>query len=368
MENQRLVSLDAFRGITIAGMLIVNNPGTWSAVHAPLRHAEWHGWTPTDLIFPFFLFIVGVAMAFSFPRRLERGATRAALFRHVAVRSAVLFALGMILTGLPDFNYDKKLILDVLQRIGVVYLVSAGLVLVLDRTWQAIAAVFFLVVYWALMMLVPVPGHVAGVLEWQGSVWDYVDRIIIEGWHSHAEGILSLVPSFSTVLLGSLAGEWLRTGRTHLERTVVMFVAGNVGLVLGLILDVWFPINKLLWSPSYVIFTAGFGLNLLAMCYWAIEIRGWKRWAEPFLVFGMNPLSTFFLASLAGRVMGLIRFERMLPDGTTGVVSLKGLIFENLFASWLNDINASLLYALVYTAIWLGVMSVFYRKRIFLKI
>lgn len=368
MEHQRLISLDAFRGITIAGMLVVNNPGTWSAVYAPLKHAAWHGWTPTDLIFPFFLFIVGVATAFSFPRRIERGATRGELFRHVAIRSAVLFALGMLLTGLPDFNYDKKLILDVLQRIGVVYLISAGLILVLDRTWQAIAAAFFLLVYWLLMFLVPVPGYGTGVLEWQGSVWDFVDRVITEGWHSHAEGILSLIPSFSTVLLGSLTGEWLRSDRTHLEKLVMLFIVGNLGLVLGLVMDVWFPINKLLWSPSYVVFTAGFGLNLLGMCYWAIEIKGWKRWAEPFLVFGMNPLSTFFLASLVGRILGLIKFEQYLPDGSVTTVSLKGMLFQNMFASWLSDVNASLLYALVYTVIWLIIMTVFYRKQIFLKI
>ena len=366
--SPRLVSLDAFRGLTIAGMIVVNNPGTWGAVYPPLKHAEWHGWTPTDLIFPFFLFIVGVSIVFSFSKRLSGGATIPELFRHVAMRSVLLFALGMLLTGLPDFNYDNKLILDVLQRIAVVYLVSAGIILVSTRAMQATMAAAFLAVYWLVMFVVPVPGHGAGVLEWQGSVWDYADRLVLDGWHSHAEGILSLIPSFSTVLLGSLTGEWLRTDRAPLEKLAMLFVAGNVGMVAGLIMDVWFPINKLLWSPSYVVFTAGFALNVLGMCFWLIDIKAWKRWSTPFLVFGMNPLATFFLASLVGRIMGLLTIRAEGADGVLTPIPLKTVLFNGLFASWLSDIDASLVFAVAYTAAWWGIMTFFYRKKIFLKL
>ncbi len=359
-ESGRLVSLDVFRGMTIAGMIVVNNPGSWSTVYPPLLHAEWHGWTPTDLIFPFFLFIVGVSMSFSFSRRLEQRAPRSSLFRHVAVRSALLFILGMILTGFPDYYFYDKLILDVLQRIAVVYLLSAAIVLVTNELGQVIGGVGCLILYWVLMMLIPVPGYGSGVLEWEGSVWDYVDKLLLTGWHGHAEGILSLIPSVSTVLFGTLTGAWLRADRTPAEKACVMFVAGNVGLVVGLILDVWFPINKLLWSSSYVVFTAGFALNLLGVCYWLIDMKGWKKWATPFLVFGMNAIATFFLASFVARLMGLITVQ--------GEVGIKTWIYRNLFESWLTGMNASLAFALVYTTVWLGIMYLFYRRRLFIKL
>ena len=364
-KSLRLSSLDAFRGITIAGMIIVNNPGTWRAVYPPLLHAEWHGWTPTDLIFPFFLFIVGVAMAFSFTRRIAAGASRSGLARHVLQRSLIIFTLGMILTGLPDFDYSQKLILDVLQRIAVVYLFSGLIVVYTSSRTQAILSVVFLVVYWLLMVFISVPGYGRGVLGPQGNVWQYVDQVLLKGWHYHAEGILSLIPSFSTVLLGTLTGEWLRSSRSHLEKAAGLFVAGNIGLVLGLILHQWFPINKLLWSSSYVVFTAGFALNLLGMCYWAIEIKRWTAWSRPFVIFGMNAIAAFFLSSLTSRLMGMIRFSAGSPEHT---ISLKGWIFATVFASWLNDINASLFFALCYTLLWLGVMSVLYRKQIFVKV
>ncbi len=364
----RLLSLDAFRGLTIAGMILVNNPGSWSSIYPPLEHAAWHGWTPTDLIFPFFLFIVGVAMAFSFAGRQGKGHSRGRLAGHVLLRSAALFALGMVLSGLPDYDFSHRLILDVLQRIGVVYCVSALLVLFTTERTQAALAVLFLVVYWLLMVLIPVPGFGRGDLTPEGNVWSYVDRLLLDGWHFHAEGILSLIPSFSTVLLGHLTGQWLRTQRSDNEKVNVMFVVGNVGLVAGLVLDVWFPINKLLWSSAYVVFTAGFALVVLGVLYWMIEIRAWKTWSVPLVAFGMNAIAAFFLSSLVARILGLVTFTTTRADGTVVAQSLKALLYNTLFSSWLNGASASLAYAITYVLLWTGVMLVFYQKRVFIKL
>ncbi len=360
--------MDVFRGITIAGMLIVNNPGSWSHVYPALEHAEWHGWTPTDLIFPFFLFIVGVAMTFSFPSRLAKGETRGALLKHVLFRSVALFVLGMILTGFPDYDFSHRLILDVLQRIGVVYLFSGIMVIYAKPMQQAVLSVFFIVLYWVLMMTVPVPGYGAGVLAPEGNLWQHVDNVLIAGWHYHAEGILSLIPSFSTVLLGSLTGELLRSEKSQLEKVSLIFVLGNIGMVLGAIMDIWFPINKLLWSSSYVVFTAGFALNLLGVCYWLIDIKQYTSWTKPFVVFGVNAIAAFFLSSFFSRVMGLIKIEGTDAAGITTAIGLKSWLYEHLFSPWASEINASMCYAIAYTLMWLGVMWVFYAKKVFVKI
>jgi len=369
----RLVSLDAFRGITIAGMILVNNPGNWNYVYPALKHAEWHGWTPTDLIYPFFLFIIGVAMPYSFSRRIERGDTKSKLSVHVLIRSVILFALGMLLSGLPDYNFSNKLILDVLQRIGVVYLFSATVVLLTGVIGQAIIGIACIVIYWLLMMLVPVPGYGVGILAPEGNLWQYVDKVLLSGWHYHAEGILSLIPSISTVLAGTLAGHWLHSSRSHLEKVSAMFVFGNIGMVLGVIMDIWFPINKLLWSSSYVVFTAGFALNLLGVCYWLIEIKGYSGWSTPFVFLGMNSITAFFLSSLIARLLGLIKIS-VTQGGTSGAitelvqVSLKSYIYSHFFEPLFGDLNGSLLYAIAYLLLWLGVMAIFYKKKVFIKI
>jgi len=375
----RLVSLDVFRGITIAAMILVNNAGDWSHVYPPLLHAEWDGWTPTDLVFPFFLFIMGVAIPYSFAKRISIGQSRGKLLKHVIVRSILIFALGMLLSGIPNFNYSHRLILNILQRIGIIYLLSGAIYLYTGIMAQAIIGVLLITLYWLAMFLVPVPGYGAGVLTPVGNLWWYVDEVLLRGWHQHifyvgswklehAEGILSLIPSVSTVLFGVLTGHYLRSDKTKIEKASGMMVYGNFGLFIGIIMSIWFPINKLLWSSSYVVFTAGFALEVFGICYWLIDIKGIKWWSRPFLVFGTNAITSFFLSTLFALILDLVKIHQNLSSSQVVSTSLKEYIYKLIFAPIGNPYNASLLYAIVYVILWYIVMEIFYRRKIFIKI
>jgi len=337
----------------MAAMVLVNNPGTWRAVYAPLRHAEWHGLTPTDIIFPFFLFIVGVAIPLSRPS-----------VPRVLRRAAIIFGLGLLLNGVPSFDWATIRIPGVLQRIALCYLVSA---LLFARTsWRTHASVTaaLLLMYWAALTLVPVPGYGAGDLSPDGNLAAWLDRVVL-GPHVlrltrvyDPEGILSTVPAIATTLLGVLTGQWLQSGRAARTIAVGMTLAGAVAVLVGAAWGVVFPVNKALWTSSYAVLTAGLALLALAACYAAIEIRGWRRWAAPFVVLGVNALMLFFLSTLVARVLTLIRV-----DGST----LQRTIFERGFAPWAAPASASLAYAVVYLLAWWGVMWLFYRAGVRLR-
>ncbi len=369
-KTERLVSLDVFRGITIAGMILVNNPGTWSSIYPALRHAEWHGCTPTDLIFPFFLFIVGVAITFSLSKRKERGDDYSKLVLQIMRRSFVLFLLGIILSGFPYFEFATIRIPGVLQRIAVVYLISSLVFLGTTLKVQAYLTFIFLLVYWFLMTLVPVPGVGYANLEPATNLAAWLDNLLLNGhlWKAtkvwDPEGILSTLPAISTALLGVLTGHLLLSGKDKISKTAWMFAAGNILILLGYIWDMWFPLNKNLWTSSYVVFTGGLALNFLAMCYFIIDVLGYKRWALPFQVYGLNAITVFFLSGIIGRLLYIITIS--VKDGQE--LSLKSYLFDNFFLSWLEPINASLLWAVIYVIIWLGLMWILYAKKIFIKI
>jgi predicted acyltransferase len=365
---ERLLSLDVFRGLTVAAMLLVNNPGTWSAVYDPLEHAAWHGWMPTDLIFPFFLFIVGVSMAFSILPRLERGDAPGRLFGRAARRGAILIGLGLLLAAFPYYNLDLSNLRfpGVLQRIGLAFTLAAAVVLFLRPRAQVAVAALLLLGYWAAMTLIPVPGYGAGDLSKDGSLAAYVDRTVLGTNHLWAsaktwdpEGLLSTLPAVATVLLGVFAGRWMRSDRAASERLVGLFLAGNAGLVLGLIWDAAFPINKNLWTSSYVVFTAGMALHTLAVCYWLVDVRGWRRWAMPFAWFGMNAIFAFFLSGVMARLLYLIKI-----DGRT----IKDVIFAGAFDSWLPAHDASLAFALCFVALWTGIVWAMHRRGWYVKV
>ncbi len=375
-DTGRLTSLDVFRGITIAGMVLVNNPGG-AEVYWPLDHAAWHGWTPTDFIFPFFLFIVGVSITLSFARRVESGKGERALLKSIIRRTLLIFGLGLLIHGFPYYNpqgvlrvYNLSVIRipGVLQRIAVCYLFASLIFIKTNWRAQCLIVSALLVGYWLLMTLTPVPGYSIGDLSKEGNLAAYVDRSLLSG-HMYTkiydpEGILSTLPAIATTLTGALTGRYLRSSRTPLEKVVGMFVAGVVGVVAGWIWNSWFPINKALWTSSYVLFTTGMALQLLAFCYWLIEIKNYRAWSKPFVIFGVNALALFVGSALLARMMNLWRLPRL--NGQLG--TSKTYIYEHLFLSWASPINASLLYALAYLLMWFGLMALLYRRKIFIKV
>jgi predicted acyltransferase len=366
----RLVSLDVFRGITIAGMVLVNNPGTWSSIYWPLQHAEWHGWTPTDLVFPFFLFIVGVSITLAFARRVEEGSVKRDLYLKVIKRSAIIFGLGLFLNGFPYFQLGTIRIAGVLQRIAICYLIASLIFLTTKIRTQVLIAVALLIIYCLVMTRLAAPGYAPGDLSKEGSIASFVDRVLLgahiwrQGKVYDPEGLLSTIPAVVTTLFGILTGYWLRSERTQVEKVVGMFVAGAVGVALGWAWNPFFPINKALWTSSYVLFTTGLALQFLALCYWVIDIKGYRRWAWPFEVFGVNALALFVGSGLMVKLMGLIKLDR--GDGTQ--ISSQGWIFRKFFLSWAAPINASLFYAIAFILFWLFLMWLLYRKRIYIKV
>ncbi|MCU1266328.1 MAG: Heparan-alpha-glucosaminide N-acetyltransferase [Acidobacteria bacterium] len=369
--NTRLLSLDVFRGLTIAGMVLVNNPGSWANIYWPLEHAEWNGWTPTDLIFPFFLFIVGVAIPLGLGQRVERGDKFRKLFLKIVYRTLVIFALGEFLAGFPYFHLSTIRIPGVLQRIAVCYFFAALIYLKTRPRTQALIALALLVVYCLLMKYVPVPGYGSGDLSKVGSLASYIDRSVFgphiwkQGVVFDPEGLLSTMGALATTLLGVLTGNRLRCEtRTPIEKVAGMFIAGACCVAIGWIWNAWFPINKSLWTSSYVFFTGGLALQLFALCYWLIDIKGYRAWAKPFVVFGVNAIALFVGTGIMARLMGLIRFSTSDGKG----ISLHGWTYQHLFLSWAQPTNASLAFAIVFILLWLGLMWILYQRRIVIKI
>ena len=364
-ETNRLVSLDVFRGITIAGMVLVNNPGTWEHVYGPLQHAAWHGWTPTDLVFPFFLFIVGVAIPLAFAKRVESGGSKRDIYIKIIKRTLIIFAIGLFLNGFPYFGLAEYRIPGVLQRIAVCYFFASIIFLNTKVRTQIAITIGLLLGYWLMLKYIPAPGYAASDLTKEGSLPSYIDRVVF-GKHvwSQArvydpEGLLSTVPAIATAMIGVFTGQWLRTEKPRIDKAAGMFVAGAVCVAVGWAWNSFFPINKALWTSSYVLFTGGLALQFLALCYWLIDIKGYRRWAKPFEVFGMNAIALYVGAGLMASLFGEIKV-----GGTT----LGGWIYENLFASWASPINASLAFAIAFVVVWEALMWILYRRKIFLKI
>jgi predicted acyltransferase len=366
----RLMSLDLFRGATIALMILVNDPGDGRASYWPLRHADWNGWTPTDLVFPFFLFIVGVAMAFSFTSRLQRGEARKHLFKHVAWRGLALAGLGIFLNGFPNhFGLDHWRFYGVLQRIAICYVITSALEL--WTSWRTQLAVAFacLVGYWALMRYVPVPGfgiptHDMPLLDPDRNIAAWLDRKLLMG-HLYEgtrdpEGVLSTIPAVATCVAGLLTGKWLRTANSAAKKAVAMLAVGVLAILVGKTWDVWFPINKKLWTSSYVIFTAGLALICLAACYWVADVKRLRgAWTKVILVLGTNAIAAYFFSEFVAKLIENIHL---------GGMTIQQFIYWRLFAPFASPANASLLFAVTYVAFCWGAMALLYRKRIFIKI
>lgn len=367
----RLLSLDVFRGLTVAGMVLVNNPGSWEHIYWPLEHAEWNGWTPTDLVFPFFLFAVGVAIPLALSRRIARGDKFRDLFLKICYRTVVIFALGEFLAGFPWFHLATMRIPGVLQRIAVCYFFASLIYLKTRPRTQALIALGLLIVYCILMKYVPVPGYGSGDLSKVGSLASYIDRSVFgphvwrQGIVYDPEGLLSTMGALATTLFGVLTGNRLRSETcTPIEKVAGLFIAGACCVIIGWVWNPWFPINKGLWTSSYVFFSGGLALQLLALLYWLIDIKGYRAWAKPFVVFGVNAIVLFVGTGVMERLLGLIK----VTGGDGKRISLQGWIFDHLFLSWAAPINASLAFAIVFILVWLGLMWILYRRKIIIKI
>jgi len=375
VKPERLLSLDLFRGITIAAMILVNDPGDGLSAYWPLRHAEWNGWTPTDLVFPFFLFIVGVAMAFSFQSRLDRGECRAGLLKHVLWRGLVLFAIGVFLHGFPNhYHLATWRVYGVLQRIAICYVITAVLELWTGWRTQLAVAIACLAGYWILMRYVPVPGfgipsHDIPLLDPDRNVVAWLDRKLLMG-HLYEgtrdpEGVLSNIPALATCLLGLLTGKWMKSAYSPRTKTTAMVAAGILSIVIGRTMHLWFPINKKLWTSSFVIFTAGLALLFLAVFYWVSDVKRHRGpWTRPILVFGTNAIAAYFLSEALSAALSSIT----LHLGSGSIVSLQDYLYSRLFAPLASPPNASLLYALAYVAVCWAAMAILYRRGIAIKV
>jgi predicted acyltransferase len=362
---KRLISLDVLRGIAIAGMILVNNAGSWEYVYTPLGHAEWNGCTPTDLVFPFFLFMVGISVTLALGKRISAGTDTSGLVKKIIKRSALIFLIGMLLNGFPYYELSTIRIPGVLQRIALVYLCCS--LIFIRTTWmgQFRWAVSLLVGYWFVMNFIPVPGVGAPNLEPATNLGAWLDNLLLGGhlWsHSKVwdpEGILSTIPAISTGLSGVLAGHLVKSDLSETRKVVWLFVTGAVCIGLALFWDLSFPINKSLWTSSYVLYTTGIAMQCLALCYWFIDVLGYKGWTTPWVAFGINALSAYILSGLLARFLGLIQI---------GEQSLKGWIFENMFLSWLGPYNASLAFAMVFLLILFVLSWQLYRKGVIIKV
>jgi predicted acyltransferase len=373
----RLLSLDVFRGLTVAAMILVNNPGSWSTIYAPLKHAEWNGCTPTDLIFPFFLFIVGVSISYALGSKKDTTSQSKLLFTAFK-RALILFALGLFLNLFPKVFTEPMEALStvripgVLQRIAIVFFITALIFIKTSQKTQLRLFFGILIVYWALMTLVPVPGVGYANLEKETNLGAWLDRTILTEahlWKSaktwDPEGILSTLPAVATGLFGVLIGTWLR--RKDREESVKiswMFSTGMIAVIVGLIWDLCFPINKALWTSSFVLYAGGLATIGLALCYWLIDVQGYKKGTKPFVVYGVNAITVFFLSGLIPRILSMIMVT--MPDGTR--VNSRVWMYESFFTPYLTPVNASLAGAITFILIWLAILWWMFNKKVIVKV
>lgn len=349
-------------------MILVNNPGSWSFVYAPLRHAQWHGWTPTDLIFPFFLFIVGVSITLSFSKRINESTVSSALYVKIIRRTLVLLAVGYFLRVFPAFSFESLRIPGVLQRIALCYFFASLLFLKVRPKGRLVFTLFLLAAYWAVMRFVPVPGYGAGVLEFEGNLCGFIDTKLLAG-HLYKttfdpEGILSTFPAIATALLGTLTGDWLLSKRDQWSKMRGLFAAGIIFVIMGLLLHPLFPINKQLWTSTFVIFSAGAAWIVLGLCYGINDVLGQKKWASPFLVFGTNAIAAYAGSTMMVKLIALIK----VPVHGGELVFLRSFIYNKFLVPWAGPLAGSLVYPIILLLIWLAILFPLYQKKIFIKI
>lgn len=423
MTKERLISLDVFRGFTIILMTIVNNPGSWASIYPPLEHAEWHGCTPTDLVFPFFIFILGTAIPFAMPNKIFD----AGVFNKIIVRSLRIFCLGLFLNyfgkielfGLQgisllvsrlaitfavayalmgNFNSKTKTYLafsvfgillilafsgieayqdvripGVLQRIGIVYFFVSLLYLKTNQKTQPLVALSLLLLYWGLMSLIPVPGVGAPNFEKGTNFAAWIDSVLLEN-HMWAqtktwdpEGVLSTIPAIASGIIGMGIGNLLNLQIGKLEIAKKMGGIGLILVIIGLIWNLVFPINKSIWTSSYVLYTAGLATLCLALLYYLIDIKNHTKWTKVFLIWGVNPMIVFFFSGIIPRIFSMIQFQN--PKTPTEQINLLEYLYSfGVLPFFTNPMTASLAFALIYVAFWTILLWYFYKNKLIFKV
>lgn len=362
-EIKRLISLDAFRGFTIAAMIMVNNPGSWSYVYPPLEHAEWNGLTPTDLIFPFFIFIVGVSIALAYTKRLKAGLPPKSMYSKIIFRAFKIFAVGILLWLFPKFSFESVRVAGVLQRIAIVFLVSAILFLNTEWKTQAVIASLILVGYWLAMTLIPTPGYEVVMLEPGANLAAWIDTKFLPGymWQEtwDPEGILSTLPAIATGITGMLAGHVILSEKSDEQKVITLFNAGFFALVIGFLWSYIFPINKNIWTSSFVMVTSGLASMVLAASIYFVDMKGRTRFTKPGIIFGANAIAAYVLADVWAQFFYNIKY---------GGSSLSGhfmQLFEN--AGWSMKF-ASFLFAVLFVCFNFIPAWILYKKKIFIKL
>jgi len=368
-SGNRILSLDIFRGLTIMAMIIVNTPGSWSYIYPILSHSVWNGCTPTDLVFPFFIFAMGFSSVLSTSKRLQKGTSKQKLVFQLLRRSAIIFLLGLIINSFPFNDLANIRIPGVLQRIAIVNL-FCGLFLIysdIKVIWYVSAAL--LLGYWALMTLVPVPGFGPSNLEPTTNLAAWLDRLII-GKHVWVytklydpEGILSTLPAIASGLIGVLAGNSFMKSKGDSDKLTNLLVYGNILIISGMVWGMLFPINKQLWTSSYVLYTSGLAMVVLGIIYWIADIKRIRQFAPPFLAFGTNAIIAYFGSEIGAISIGMIKIN--YGDSK---ISLYDWLFIQYQSIGLSPINASLLGALLFAGFWLLVVGIMYRRHIIVKI
>lgn len=376
--KNRLLSLDFFRGTTVAAMILVNNPGDWGHIYAPLEHAEWNGCTPTDLVFPFFLFIVGVSIAYAMGSKKEEPATHGKTILKALKRALILFALGLFLSLFPKIFTDPAeafrtvRIPGVLQRIALVFFISSVLFLKNSPKNLFRIALALLVFYWVLMTFVPVPGVGIPNLGKETNLGAWIDRSLLTEAHLwkmaktwDPEGILGTLPAIATGIFGVLTGIYLkRRDLDEATKVAWLFSAGITSVVAGMVWGLSFPINKSLWTSSYVLFSGGLAIMLLAFSYWIIDINKYSRFTPPFIAYGLNAITVFFLSGLIPRLLNMVRISN--ADGTD--TGLQAWMYLHYFKPYFSPVNASLAWAIAFNLFWFIILWVMYRKKIIIKV
>jgi predicted acyltransferase len=361
--SQRLISLDVFRGLTIGSMIIVNYPGSWGHVYAPLLHEPWHGITPTDLIFPFFLFIVGVSIALAYTKQLQKGLPLSGMYGKIVFRGLKIFAVGIFLSLWPDFNFAELRVAGVLQRIALVFVACAFLFVRTGWKTQAIVGALLLIAYWLAMMFIPTPGYGQAMLEPGANLAAWIDSYLLPGrmWQGtwDPEGLLSTLPAIATGITGMLVGKIILSPHSQEKKVIWMFMAGFLATIIGYVWCLHFPLNKPIWTSSYVMVTSGMASMTLAACYYLIDMEKKTFGTKPWVILGTNAIAVYVLAGLLSFIFYRLQFGD-LRLSQHAIQMLTGIGFEPKLAS--------LIYALFYLGILFIPATILYRKKIFIKL